>query len=125
MTKKPFDPVWRLTSDRGVSLNTRLETVRYLNEIKFRRRTVPIHGIADALVAAGYTSLDNQAKALGLKRATAWTIIKTKHKLGRLNTKTAKRILENPDTPLSVCAIIQQALAESFDAAQQSRDENK
>jgi hypothetical protein len=72
---------------------------------------VPIQAIADALVAAGYTSLDDQAKALGLHRSTAWTIVKTRHKLGRLNRQTTQRILENPDTPPSVRAIIQQALA--------------
>ena len=32
--------------------------------------------VADALIALGYTSLDDQAKALGIHRATAWTIIK-------------------------------------------------
>jgi hypothetical protein len=58
-------------------------------------------------VAAGYTSLDKQAKALGLHRATTWTIMKTRHKLGRLNRDTARRILENPDTPQSVRVIIQ------------------
>ena len=72
------------------SLSTRLETVRYLNEIRSSsglRRINPIEHIADALVAAGYTSLDKQAKALGIHRATAWTIIKKKHKLGRLSTQ--------------------------------------
>jgi hypothetical protein len=64
-----------------------------------------------ALTSAGYFSLDEQAKALGLHRSTAWTIIKKKHKLGRLNRQTAQRILENPDTPLSVRAIVQKALA--------------
>jgi hypothetical protein len=60
---------------------------------------------------AGYTSLDKQAKALGLHRATAWTIIKKRHKLGRLNTKTVQRILANPDTPTSVRAVIQRYAA--------------
>src|SRR5512132_4002606 len=104
MSKKPSDPTVRLRSS-GPSLRTRLETVGYLNELSTRspqRRTVPIRMIAEALVAAGYTSLDKQAKALGLHRATTWTIMKTRHKLGRLNRDTAQRILEHPDTPLSV-----------------------
>ncbi len=50
----------------------RLETVRYLNESRSRRRTIPVQAIAEALVKEGYTSLDKQAKALGLHRATAW-----------------------------------------------------
>jgi hypothetical protein len=48
------------------------------------------------------TSLDEQAKALGLGRSTAWTITKNKHKLGRLSAKTIDRILSNPQTPPAV-----------------------
>ena len=55
-----------------------------LGEISKRRDAQPryavkIQHIVDAIVAAGYLSLDSQAKALGVKRSTAWTIIKTKH----------------------------------------------
>jgi hypothetical protein len=66
------------------------------------------------LVAAGYISLDKQAKALGLRRSTAWTIIKKKHKLGRLNAKTTQSILANPGTPASVRAVIQQYVAQDL-----------
>ena len=61
---------------------------------------------------SGYTKLDQQAKALGVHRSTAWTIIKTRHKLGRLSAKTTQRILANPDTPPSVRSVIQKYLAE-------------
>jgi hypothetical protein len=61
-----------------------------------------------------FFSLDQQAKALGIYRSTAWTIIK-QHKLGRLNHKTIKRILENSETPPAVRAIVQQYLAEKYD----------
>ena len=57
-------------------LSMRLETVRYLNEFGDCRPTIPVQAIAEALVKEGYTSLDKQAKALGLHRATAWTIMK-------------------------------------------------
>ena len=77
-------------------------------------RAIPVQAIAEALVAEGYTSLDKQAKALGLGRSTAWTIIKKKHKLGRLNAKTTQSILANPDTPASVRAVIQQYLAQDL-----------
>ena len=62
--------------------------------------------IREALIACGYTKLDQQAKALGINRSTAWTIINTKHKLGRLSTKTTKRSLSNPNTPSPVCAVV-------------------
>ena len=110
-------------NSRRSTLSRRLETIRYLNDRKLRK--IPIQAIADALVEEGYTSLDDQAKALGLHRATTWTIVKTKHKLGCLNTKTAQRILMNADTPSSVRAIIEKALAKSSVAAPRSGDVNK
>jgi hypothetical protein len=99
------------------NLSTRFETVRYINKIvssRSQHRTIPVQAIAEALVAEGYTSLDKQAKALGLGRSTAWTIIKKKHKLGRLNAKTTHSILANPDTPASVRAVIRQYEAQNL-----------
>src|SRR5262245_1722490 len=69
-----------------------------------------IRRFADALIKGGYLSLDKQAKALGLRRSTAWTIMKKTHKLGMLNNKTIRCILANPDTPVSVRVVIQAAL---------------
>jgi len=115
MGKKTLEVSERPCSSGRSTLSTRLDAVRYLSEPKsFSRagRTTSIQHIADALVAAGYTSLDKQAKALGIHRATAWTIIKTKHKLGRLNTATTSRMLENPELPPSVRAILLQYVAD-------------
>src|SRR5262245_12670461 len=106
MRKKPLRP--DAQDSRRSTLSQRLEIIRRLN-----CRKIPIQPIADALIEAGYTSLDKQAKELGIHRATTWTIIKKRHKLGRLNTKTAQRILENPNTPPSVRAIIEQALTKA------------
>jgi hypothetical protein len=64
-----------------------------------RNHTIGLQRISEALIASGYTSFDEQAKALGINRSTALTIIKTRHKLGRLSTKTTKRILSNPNIP--------------------------
>ena len=55
----------------------RLRSIRNLNS-----RKAKIQDITEALISSGYTSLDEQAKALGLHRATVWTITKNKHKLG-------------------------------------------
>jgi hypothetical protein len=68
--------------------------------------------IREALIACGYTKLDQQAKALGINRSTAWTIIKSKHKCGRLNNKTTQRILANPNTPPPVRVVVLQYLTE-------------
>ena len=99
-----------------------------LPELKTLRKSVNVgvqskcalQDIGDALIAAGYTSLDKQAKALGIHRATAWTIIKKKHKLGRLNPDTTNRMLANRELPPSVRIVIEQYLAERFDALPKS-----
>ena len=58
-----------------------------------REYAVRLQDISEALIADGYTSLDAQAKALGVHRSTAWTIMKAKHKLGRLSLKTTNSML--------------------------------
>ena len=112
MSWKPPERIECPRSSRRPSLSVRLETVRYLNTSS-ARRTIPVQDIADALIKAGYKSLDEQAKALGIHRATTWTIIKTKHKLGHLNAKTTERILANPDLPLCIRDVLQRYAAET------------
>jgi hypothetical protein len=80
--------------------------------IGVRMRKTAIEDIAEALKESGYTSLDEQAHALGLPRATAWTIIRNKHKVGRLSNKTIHRILRNPETPPAVRAVVQEYLTD-------------
>jgi hypothetical protein len=63
--------------------------------------------IAEALVKAGYTSLDAQAKALGLPRSTAWTVVACKHKLGRLSMNTTRRMLANHALPTEVRTVVE------------------
>ena len=60
------------------------------------RQTAKMREIVEALVAAGYDSLDSQAAALGLSRSTTWTIIKATHKSSGLSAKTLKRMLSAP-----------------------------
>ena len=100
----------RASSDKQRSATTRLKEFRSQERPVSPGRKIPIQLIANALVEAGYTSLDTQAKALGLRRSTAWTIMNTKHKLGCLNNKTARCILANDGTPLSVRAIVEAML---------------
>jgi hypothetical protein len=112
MSRKPPERIERSRSSRRPSLSVRLETVRYLSASS-GRRSIPVQDIADALIKAGYKSLDEQAKALGIHRATTWTIIKTKHKLGHLNAKTTERILANPELPLCIRDVLQRYAAET------------
>lgn len=59
-----------------------------------------------ALRAAGLTRLDEQARALGLSRSTAWTIVAGQHKLDRLQKRTVARILASPQLPPAVRAVV-------------------
>ena len=90
-----------------------------------QNRTIGLQQIREALIKSGYSKLDQQAKALGVRRSTAWTIVKAKHKLGRLNAKTTKCILANPDTPPSVRAIIAKYLAERSDVLVQRKTQEE
>jgi hypothetical protein len=75
-------------------------------------RTITLLDIANAVIVEGYYSLDKQANALGIKRSTAWTIMKNKHKLGRLSEKTTSRMLAQPGLAPSVRAVILQYVME-------------
>ena len=66
-----------------------------------------LRAITDALIRSGYKSLDAQARALGICRSTAWTVIKQKHKLGRLHDNTTTKILANPELPVQVRAAVE------------------
>ena len=77
-------------------------------------RKTKIQDITEALISSGYKLLDCQAKALGLHRSTAWTIIKNRHKLGLLSTKTIERIITNPETPPLVLTAIQEYSVETY-----------
>ena len=84
-------------------------------KVTYRKYATRIQHIADALVAVGCVALDKQAKALGVHRSTAWTIMRTKHKLDRLSLKTTNRMLASPELPPSVRIIVLQYLAERSD----------
>jgi plasmid maintenance system antidote protein VapI len=86
------------------------------HESTIKAQSAKIGEIAEALRSLRIISLDAQAKALGVHRSTAWTIVRKKHKLGRLSAKTIKRILANPETPGSVLSLIHQYLAERSDS---------
>jgi hypothetical protein len=95
------------------------EHLRTLQDVNARK--TKIQDITDALISSGYTSLDQQAKALGLNRATVWTIRENKHKLGRLSAKTIGRIITNPTTPPRVLAALQEYVVEKWVAPEQPK----
>jgi hypothetical protein len=62
--------------------------------------------ICDALRAAGFDSLDEQAEALGLPRSTTWNILCGNHKKSGLSAASVMRMLKSPRLPESVRARI-------------------
>jgi hypothetical protein len=67
--------------------------------------------IGAALIEAGICSLDEQARALGVHRSTAWTIMRATHKCDRLSTKSRARILASRHLPPGVRPVIQAYIA--------------
>ena len=129
MNKKPLKAIGQPRSAKSPTSGTRLTIIRDLNAVRssIQRRykcSTNIQHIAEALIAEGYRSLDEQARALGVHRSTAWTIMKTKHKLDRLSLKTTNSMLANPALPPSVRIVVLQYLTERSDDLRSSSSED-
>jgi hypothetical protein len=70
------------------------------------RQCAKIKELHKVLIATGFRSLDEQAKALGLSRSTTWTIIKASHKNSGLSASVINRILAKPQLPPLVRATV-------------------
>ena len=63
------------------------------------RQTIRIRELGSALAADGLVTLDEQAKALGLSRSTAWAVLKANHKSSGLAAGTINQMLSSPALP--------------------------
>ena len=63
------------------------------------RQAAKIRELGQALIEAGFVTLDEQAKALGLARSTTWTILRVSHKSSGLSAAVIKRMLLSPQLP--------------------------
>ena len=70
------------------------------------RQSSKIRELADAVEAAGFLTLDEQAQVLGVPRSTAWTIRRASHKASGLSASIINRMLAAPELPLLVRAKI-------------------
>jgi hypothetical protein len=64
------------------------------------RQAAKIGELGHALLDAGFLTLDEQSKALGLARSTTWTILRASHKSSGLSAAIIKRMLLSPKLPL-------------------------
>jgi len=76
------------------------------------RQTTKIREFGDALIASGISTLDEQAKALGVPRSTAWSLLRADHKASGLSATVINRMLAAPQLPALVRAIILEYVAE-------------
>ena len=63
------------------------------------RQSSKIRELAQAVESAGFHTLDEQAKSLGLSRSTAWTIRRASHKSSGLSASIINRMLAAPELP--------------------------
>ena len=70
------------------------------------RQLSKIRELAETVEAAGFLTLDEQAKILGLPRSTAWTIRRGSHKASGLSATIINRMLAAPTLPPLVRAKI-------------------
>ena len=63
------------------------------------RQGTRIRELGGALVADGLVTLDDQARALGLSRSTAWAVLKANHKASGLAAGTINQMLSSQALP--------------------------
>ena len=66
------------------------------------RQAIRIKELGAALAAAGLFTVDEQARALGLSRSSAWAVLKANHKASGLTVPTINRMLSSPELPPNV-----------------------
>jgi hypothetical protein len=84
---------------RDSSRTRLLADIRSTHSLKIRE-------LGQALIATGFLTLDEQAKALGVPRSTAWTIVAARHKKSGLSAKLITRMLASQSLPPLVRAKI-------------------
>ena len=101
----------RLFSGRKNAFNKMGPSVRFCHRLHRRGVMQPEHlarigSICDALVAAGFDTLDRQADVLSLPRSTTWSVLHGSHKKSGLSAGLLRRVLKSPRLPPSVRAKI-------------------
>ena len=78
------------------------------------RQVAKIKELGAALAADGFVTLDEQARALGLSRSTAWAVLKANHKASGLAAGTINQMLSSPELPPHVRGTILTYVDEKF-----------
>ena len=78
------------------------------------RQTSRIRELGAALAADGLVTLGEQARALGLSRSSAWTVLKANHKASGLAAGTINQMLSSPALPPRARVTILTYIEEKF-----------
>jgi hypothetical protein len=99
---RPHSGQAQVYSERPYSLNAEMKA----------RQSSKIRELAETVEAAGFLTLDEQAKVLGVPRSTAWTIRRASHKASGLSASIINRMLAAPELPLIVRAKVLEYIQE-------------
>ena len=78
------------------------------------RQSAKIREISEALKAAGFVTLDAQARALGLARSTTWAVLQNGYKHSGISGSVISRILTSPQLPSTVAAKVGEYVEEKL-----------
>jgi hypothetical protein len=70
------------------------------------RQCAKLRDLRQALIDAGFKSLDQQATALGLGRSTAWAVLQGHHKSSGLSVAIVGRMMASPGLPQSARTVL-------------------
>jgi hypothetical protein len=79
------------------------------------RQAAKIKELWESVRTAGFLTVDEQAKALGLSRSTAWTLRRANHKASGLSVSIINRMLSAPHLPPLARAKILEYVQEKAD----------
>ena len=78
------------------------------------KQCAKIAELRQALLIAGFQSLDRQALALGVGRSTAWSVLKAGHKSTGLTGSIIRRISSSPELPGNVRLVLEEYVAQKL-----------
>ena len=70
------------------------------------RQSAKLRELRQALMDAGFVTLDKQAQVLELSRSTAWTVMSGSHKCTGVSAAIIKRMLNSPQLPPSAKTVL-------------------
>ena len=105
MDSNGFSPFSTFSVRRQTGRSLQKSSTPVVAEMK-ARQVAKITELGRALIDAGFLTLDEQSKALGLARSTTWTILRASHKGSGLSAAIIKRMLLWPQLPPLARSII-------------------